>query len=174
MYNTYTSCMLQSKKQSKGVSLIEVLIASAIIMSSVVAIMGVYSGLTSLSIRNTMKVQAGMLLDEGAEALRFMRDVSWNTNISPLVNGTTYYLYWNHTVSEYGWRATTTPDSIDDQFVRSFVLSSVNRDGSFNIVNTGGVLDSGTRKATITVSWYDGVATSTKNIIMYLYNTYNR
>lgn len=166
--------MFHTHKNNKGVSIIEVLIASAIIMSSVVAIMGVYRGLTSLSIRNTMKVQAGMLLDEGAEALRFMRDVTWTGNIAPLVNGTTYYLYWNHTVAEYGWRATTTPDTIDDQFVRTFVLSSVNRNGSFDIVDTGGTTDAGTRKATITVSWFDGVGTSTKSIIMYLYNTYNR
>ncbi len=153
----------------------EVLIASAIIMTSVVAIMGVYSGLTSMAIRNTAKVQAGMLLDEGAEALRFMRDVSWASNINPLVNGTTYTLYWDYSVANYGWKATTTRDLIDDQFDRTFVLSAVNRDAtSYDIVNTGGTLDTGTRKATVTVSWYDGVATTSKSIIMYLYNTYNR
>ncbi len=162
-------------RKNAGVSIVEVLIASAIIMTSVVSIMGVYGGLTSIAIRNTSKVQAGMLLDEGAEALRFMRDVSWNTNIAPLINGTTYTLYWDYSVSNYGWRATTTRDMIDDQFDRTFVLSSVNRDAtSFDIVNSGGTLDSGTRKATITVSWYDGVATSSKSIIMYLFNTYNR
>jgi Tfp pilus assembly protein PilV len=162
-------------KNARGVSIVEVLIASAIIMTSVVSIMGVYGGLTSIAIRNTAKVQAGMLLDEGAEALRFMRDVSWNANINPLVNGTTYTLYWDHTVANYGWRATTTRDMIDDQFDRTFILSSVYRDAtSYDIVNTGGTLDAGTRKATISVFWFDGVATSTKSIIMYLYNTYNR
>lgn len=161
--------------RNRGVSLVEVLIASAIIMSSVVSIMGVYSGLTSIAIRNTAKVQAGMLLDEGAEALRFMRDVSWSTNINPLVNGTTYTLYWDYTVANYGWKATTTRDMIDDQFDRTFVVSSVNRDATtYDIVNSGGTLDTGTRKATISVAWYDGAATSTKSIIMYLYNTYNR
>lgn len=162
-------------KKNRGVSIIEVLIASAIIMTSVVSIMGVYGGLTSIAIRNTAKVQAGMLLDEGAESLRFMRDVSWTSNIAPLVNGTTYTLYWDHSVLNYGWRATTTRDMIDDQFDRTFVLSAVNRDATtYNIVNTGGVLDVGTRKATITVAWYDGVATTSKSIIMYLFNTYNR
>ncbi|MBP6974497.1 MAG: hypothetical protein KBB54_00970 [Candidatus Pacebacteria bacterium] len=161
--------------KNRGVSIVEVLIASAIIMTSVVAIMGVYSGLTSMAIRNTAKVQAGMLLDEGAEALRFMRDVSWASNINPLVNGTTYTLYWDYSVANYGWKATTTRDLIDDQFDRTFVLSAVNRDAtSYDIVNTGGTLDTGTRKATVTVSWYDGVATTSKSIIMYLYNTYNR
>lgn len=164
-----------SHARNAGVSVVEVLIASAIIMTSVIAIMGVYGGLTSIAIRNTGKVQAGMLLDEGAEALRFMRDVSWTSNISPLVNGTTYTLYWDYSTSTYGWRATTTRDMIDDQFDRTFVLSAVNRDATtYNIVNSGGVLDTGTRKATISVSWYDGVATTTKSIMMYLYNTYNR
>jgi Tfp pilus assembly protein PilV len=166
---------VRAYKRNKGVSIVEVLIASAIIMTSVVSIMGVYGGLTSIAIRNTSKVQAGMLLDEGAEALRFMRDVSWNTNINPLINGTTYTLYWDHTVSNYGWRATTTKDLIDDQFDRTFVLSAVNRDATtFNIVSSGGILDTGTRRATITVSWFDGVATTSKSIVMYLFNTYNR
>lgn len=62
-----------ARKKNRGVSIIEVLIASAIIMTSVVSIMGVYGGLTSIAIRNTAKVQAGMLLDEGAEALRYER-----------------------------------------------------------------------------------------------------
>jgi Tfp pilus assembly protein PilV len=161
--------------KKSGVSIVEVLIASAIIMTSVVAIMGVYGGLTSISIRNTSKVQAGMLLDEGAEALRFMRDVSWNSNIDPLIDGTVYTLYWDYSVSNYGWRATSTNNLIDNQFSRTFVLSAVNRDStSFDIVTSGGVLDSGTRKATLTVEWNDGVATSTKSIIMYLFNTYSR
>lgn len=171
----YTLRAERKKNLRRGVSLVEVLIASAIIMTSVVSIMGVYGGLTSIAIRNTAKVQAGMLLDEGAEALRFMRDVSWSTNINPLINGTTYALYWDYSASNYGWRATTTKDMIDGQFDRTFVLSSVNRDASsFDIVNSGGTLDTGTRKATITVSWYDGVATTSKSIIMYLFNTYNR
>jgi Tfp pilus assembly protein PilV len=161
--------------KKKGVSLVEVLVASAIIMTSVVAILGVYSGLTSISLRNTAKVQAGMLLDEGAESLRFMRDVSWNTNIAPLANGTTYWLYWDYSTSTYGWRATTTRTVIDDQFDRSFVVSAVNRDATtFNIVSSGGTLDTGTRKATITTSWFDKTSTSSKSIVMYLYNTYNR
>jgi Tfp pilus assembly protein PilV len=170
-----SSMNIGSHKNNRGVSIVEVLIASAIIMTSVVSIMGVYGGLTSIAIRNTAKVQAGMLLDEGAESLRFMRDVSWNSNIAPLVNATTYTLYWDYGVSNYGWKATTTRSMIDDQFDRTFVLSAVSRDvTSYDIVNTGGTLDAGTRKATISVSWFDGVATSSKSIIMYLYNTYNR
>lgn len=152
----------------------EILVASAIMMTSVVAIIGVYSGLTSISVRNTAKVQAGMLLDEGAESLRFMRDVSWASNIAPLADGTTYRLYWDYSVQNYGWRATTTQSLIDDQFDRTFVLSAVNRDSSNNIVSSGGTLDTGTRKATITVSWFDKTATTSKAIVMYLFNTYNR
>lgn len=167
--------VVQPSARKRGVSVVEVLIASAIMMTSVISIMGVYSGLTSIAIRNTAKVQAGMLLDEGAEALRFMRDVSWATNINPLANGTTYTLYWDYSVENYGWRATTTRDLIDDQFDRTFVLSSVNRDvTTYNIITSGGTLDTGTRKATINVTWFDGLATSSKSIIMYLYNTYGR
>ena len=163
------------RQDDRGVSVVEVLVASAIIMTSVVSILGVYSGLTSISVRNTSKVQAGMLLDEGAEALRFMRDVSWNANIAPLATNTPYWLYWDYSTSTYGWRATTTRVIIDGQFDRSFVITPVNRDSStYNIVQSGGVVDPGTMQAQITTSWFDKTSTTSQSMAMYLYNTYNR
>lgn len=151
-------------------TLVEVIIGSAIIVSAMVSIIGVYGSLTSMSLNNTKKVQAAMLLEEGAEALRLMRDDGWTANINGLTNGTTYRLAW--TSNE--WRSTTTPVKVDGIFDRTFVLSAVNRDATtYDIVSSGGSLDTGTRKATVTVSWFDQTATSTRSIELYLYNTFS-
>lgn len=154
---------------SSGMSLIEVLVASAIIVSSVVSIMGAYGGLTSLSLKNTPKLQAAMLLGEGAEALRVIRDSGWTSNIATLSNGTTYRFTWD--TAEGRWRATTSASMIDGMFDRTFTLSAVNRDStSYDPVTTGGTLDTGTRKALIQVSWNDGTGTTTKSVETYIYN----
>lgn len=150
-------------------SLIEVLVAAAIIVSSVVSIMGAYGGLTSLSLKNTPKLQAAMLLGEGAEALRIIRDSGWTENIASLSNGTTYRFTWDTAGGR--WRATTSAFMIDGMFDRTFTLSAVSRDStSYDPVTTGGTLDTGTRKASIQVSWNDGTGTTTKSVETYIYN----
>lgn len=154
----------------KGMSLMEVVIGSAIMLTSMVSIIGVYGSLTSMSLRTTSRVQAAMLAEETAEVLRFMRDTSWNQNISTLANSTAYHLVWVNGV----WVATTTPVTISNQFIRTFTLSTVNRDStSYDIVPSGGTLDTGTRKATIEVSWLDGVSTSTRTAEMYIHNIFS-
>lgn len=154
----------------KGMSLVEVVIGSAIMLTSMVSIIGVYGSLTSMSLRTTSRVQAAMLAEETAEVLRFMRDTSWNQNISTLANSTTYHLAWVNGA----WVATTTPVTISNQFIRTFTLSTVNRDStSYDIVPSGGTLDTGTRKATINISWLDGVSTSTRTAEMYIHNIFS-
>jgi Tfp pilus assembly protein PilV len=158
---------MQHKKS--GMSLIEVIVGSAIIVSSMVSIIGVYGGLTNLSLRNMPKVQAAMLLEEGAEILRLMRDSGWSSKIGTLSNGTTYRFVWQNNA----WTSTTSTQMIDNFFDRTFVLSTVNRDASHNIVTSGGTLDTGTKKATMYVSWRDGAATTTKSVELYIYNTFS-
>lgn len=156
--------------KTSGLSLVEVIVAAAIILTSVVALVGVFGGLTSLSLRNTPRVQAAMLLDEGAEALRLIRDIGYTANIASLSNGTTYHLVWQGGT----WKATTTASMIDSYFDRTFTLAAVNRDSTtFNIVTSGGTLDTGTRKATISVAWNDGTGTTTKSVELYIYNTFS-
>ncbi len=150
-------------------SLVEILIGAAIILTSVVSLVAVFGGLTSLSLNSTPKVQAAMLVDEGVEALRLMRDIGWSS-ISSLSDGTTYYFLWQNNT----WAATTTKQVVDSFFVRSFVLSAVNRDStSFDIVTSGGTADTGTRKAAISIAWPGQSGTTTKTVEMYIYNSYS-
>ena len=154
----------------KGISVVEVIVASVVMSLAVISISVIYGNLISLSARNTAKVQAAFLLDEGIDAIKTMRGESWS-NIASTTEGVPYYFIW----STDRWKATTTPASIDGFFTRYFVVSSVNRDTTdFNILTSTstGVSDAGTKKVDITVSWSDQGATSTRTTSMYIFNLY--
>ena len=156
---------------SAGMSLIEVVVGSAIIIASLASIIGAYGGLTGLSLRNTPKVQAAMLLDEGAEVLKVLRDTGWTSKIAPLATGgTAYRLVWQNNA----WAATTSVAMIDNFFDRTVRFYTVNRDAtSYDVVTSGGTLDTGTRRAVVSVAWRDGTATTTRSIELFLYNTFS-
>ncbi|MES2623479.1 MAG: hypothetical protein V4576_03685 [Patescibacteria group bacterium] len=163
---------MRTKKYAQlhsGMSVVEIIIASAIISLSMISIAVVYGNFISLSTQNTAKVQAAFLLDEGVEAIKTMRGEKW-TNIASTTASTTYYFIWQTDK----WRATTTPAVIDKIFIRTFVVSPVYRDVStFNILpNTSGTLDPGTKKVDITVKWPEKGATSTRTTSMYIFNLY--
>lgn len=153
----------------QGISIVEIIIASAIISLSVISISVIYGNFVVLSLENTAKVQASLLLDEGVEAIKIMRGEKWS-NIASTTASTTYYFLWTANT----WRASTTPSVIDGIFTRTFVVSPVYRDVStFNILNnTSGTIDAGTKKVDIYVSWKDKGATSTRNTSMYIFNLY--
>lgn len=157
------------KIYNKGISVVEIIVASAIISMSMVAISIVYGNLVKLSIENTEKIQATFLLDEGVEAIKTMRNESWS-NIASTTAGATYYFVWSNNT----WRGTTTSALIDEKFIRTFVVNPVYRDSStFNILsNTSGTLDPGTKKVDIATSWLYKGSTSTKSITMYIFNLY--
>jgi Tfp pilus assembly protein PilV len=152
----------------KGISIVEVIVASVIISLAVITISSIYGNLISLSSRNTTKVQAAFLLDESVEAIKTMRGESWS-NIASTTAGVSYYFLW----STDRWRATTTSSYVDNIFTRTFTVSAVNRDAStFNILTSTstGTLDTGTKKVDINVSWVEQGATSTRSTSMYVFD----
>lgn len=154
---------------TKGFSLVEIIIASSILLISVISIFSAFVLALSTSSKNTAKVQAAFLLEEGHEALRNMRDFGYSANIAPLQNGTTYRLAF----SSQRWQATTTNTFIDSKFDRTFTLSAVGRDTDHNIVSSGGTVDTNTKKVTVNVSWREGSATTTKTMESYVSNIFN-
>ncbi len=153
----------------RGISIIEIIIASSIISLTVISISVAYGNFVYLSRQNTAKIQAALLLDEGSEAIKTMRGERWS-NIASTTAGTTYYFAW----MTDRWRATTTPVVVDNMFYRTFVVSPVYRDAStFNILpDASGTLDTGSKKVDITVSWKDQDATSTRTSTIYVFNIY--
>ncbi len=151
------------KKQS-GFSLIEIVIASSILLTVVIFIFSAFTLSLSTSVKNTAHVQAAFLLEEGNEALRNMRDWGFTEYIGSLAYGTSYRLVFENK----HWQATTTNTFIDGKFDRTFTLMEVRRDADHNVVSSGGNVDTGIRKVVVSVSWLDNVATTTKTMESYV------
>jgi Tfp pilus assembly protein PilV len=145
---------MQHKKNNTGFFLIEAIIASAIISTTLVIMLGVMSNVVGVSATALQKTQASYLLEEGVEAAKILRNQSW-TNITTLTPGTTYYLVWSGSAWSYTQTVQTT-----GIFTRSIAVATVSRDGSDNITTSGGTVDSGTLKMTITVTWKSQTGTT--------------
>lgn len=151
----------------RGFGLIEIVIGGAVLATSLMGISSYYQQSLRVSRSTAQLVQASLLLEESLEVSKFFRDTGW-VNISTPTTGTTYYLSFSGT----NWATSTTNTYIDSVFERTIRLDDVYRDGTDDIVTSGGTIDAGTRKVTATVSWWDRTATSTRTIETYLVNIF--
>jgi len=145
-------------------ALAEILIGASIMSMAILAAVSAYSTYIKYAFANQKNIQASYVLEEGMEVMIFLRDTSWS-NISQLSTTTTYYL----TFSGSSWATSTTPQYVDGQFLRSITLADVRRDADDKIT-VSGTLDTGTKKITTTVSYWQGHSTTTKTISTYLTN----
>ncbi len=171
--------MKKNKNKNSGFTLIEVLIACAIITVSMFALMSTAQKGLSLSREALLMSQANTLMEEGAEAVKSIRDNNW-TDVSNLNLNTNYYLYFN--TNTKNWKLDTNSTSllgyeptypVDGVFSRSIVVSSVERDANDDIVASGGTVDTGTKKITVTVSWTSTSGFKSKNLSFYISNIFN-
>lgn len=157
------------KHRQKGISALEIIIGLALISLSFLGIFSVSSTALKSIHNSTQEIKASFLDEEGLEAIKILRDTSWQNNINGLSVGTNYYLTFNNSI----WQATSTNVYIDGVFERSFILENVYRDANDDIASLG-TLDAGTKKITVLVSWISGTgATTTKSISTYLTNLFN-
>ena len=164
----------KKNKRDSGFSLVEIIIASSVMLVVWLAVFYTFSVLTKFSARNTSSIQASMLLEEGSEALRSLRDASWSANISTLsacTSSSPCRLTYDQTNNV--WGTTVTPILIDNKFDRTFYFSDVYRDPTFNVVSSGGTIDVNSKKATVVVSWYQNNATTSQSLETYLFNISN-
>ncbi|MDO8471237.1 MAG: prepilin-type N-terminal cleavage/methylation domain-containing protein [bacterium] len=158
-----------NKNFNSGLTLVEVLIATSIILVFLLAFSSVHNLYLKTAFSNGEVIKATELAEESLEVVRFLRDSSWNTNIAPLSLGTDYYLVFEGG----GWQVTTTEALVDGLFERVVTLSAVYRDASADIVSGGGgTLDPGTLLVVSSVSWSRGEATTTKSISTYITNIF--
>lgn len=134
----------------KGVGLLEIVIAVAIISATFFSVLQVSVFTLKVMQGRNDKAKALAYAQEGIEAVRNMRDGGWTANISGLTFGATYYL----TTSGAQWALTTTnPGMIGVKFTRTIVIANVSRDINDDIVTSGGTNDPKTKKVTVTVVW---------------------
>lgn len=152
-----------------GFGLVEVVVASAVLSVSLLAISGFFQATLRASRITESAVQGDYLLEEGMEALKTFRDMSYTANFKNMSTTTTYYFSWNGT----SWATTTTGSMIDGKFERKFTLSDVGRT-SGDIVSSGGAFDSEVKLATVSVAWWSPVVgTTTRSIQTYILNIFN-
>lgn len=150
----------------KGFLTVEVIIAASVITVAVLAVMAVAQKSIALARQSLHSAQASFLLEEGAEAVRIVRDNDWN-NISVLSTSTTYYPVF----SGGTWTLATIATNVGI-FTRSVNISDVERDDSTGDIGTGTV-DLGTKLVTVTVSWVEGTSTITKTLPFYILDIFS-
>ena len=150
---------------SNGFALVEVMIACALVATVTITLLSFAQKGLGLSSRSLRQVQATLLLEEGAEAVKTIRDASWS-NISGLTLNTNYYLSYNNTSNV--WSLSTTASNIDGIFTRTVVFSSVERDSNDDIVTTGGTTDTGMKKVTITTTWLSTEGLTSRVLTFYI------
>jgi type II secretory pathway pseudopilin PulG len=152
-------------KNNSGFSILEVVISSAIIVAVVVFVVTSLQFYIHFSNLNSKSVVAATILEEGGEAVMFMRDKGWDENINSLILDTEYYIYWNGD----DYLATTTPNIIKDSFYLIAVFEEIERDGNDSI-NESGNLDSDTRKVRVTAEMVSGEVSVTSEML--IHNSY--
>lgn len=145
--NMYNVRRKKNTNTRTGLSLVEILVAASIFLGAVVAFTGTIQVFFDLARHSAEVTQAGILLEEGGEAVQLLRDYGWDTHIETLELGTPYYLYWDGSM----YTATSSEVIIQNNFTRTITITSVERNASDVITFSGGTEDSGTRLVTIQI-----------------------
>lgn len=147
--------------------MVEVLVAISIITVAMLAAMAVSQKAVYIARSTLHAEQATFILEEGAEALRIVRDNGW-ANISALAAETEYFPVF----SGGTWTLSATPSTVDI-FTRKVVLSSVKRDAASGDIAAVGADDPGTKLVTVSVSWQEGGTLLTKTLRFYIFDIFS-
>lgn len=150
------------QSQDKGFFLIEVLVATSIITVVLIFLLGSIQDSVEVSKRSLETTIAGYLLEEGAEAVKAIRDQDW---AKIPTDSSTYYLVWNGSM----WSLSTTPNTTDI-YTRTVTFVEVNRDTNDDIVFSGGTQDEGTRRVIINTSWSAPSGPKSENLEFFIGN----
>jgi Tfp pilus assembly protein PilV len=151
-----------------GFMMVEILVAVSIATASILTATAVAQKSIYVSRLAFHTTQAAFLLEEGAEAVRIIRDNAWS-NISALTPGATYYLSFSDLSST--WILSNTANTVGI-FTRTVSFANVNRDNLTKDIGSTGTNDPDTKLVTITVSWSEGGVTVTKNLQFYIMNIF--
>ncbi|MGH7141548.1 MAG: type IV pilus modification PilV family protein [Minisyncoccia bacterium] len=143
----------------EGFSIIEAVVASAILAVGIAGIVGVFAAYERAAGDAVSSTQAMLLAEEGLEATLIERDSSWSTTLGSYSLGTPYFLVWNAGANT--WNMTTAGSEVDNTYYRTVTFSSVYRDANDEITTSGGTLDPKTLLATVVVAWLKNGSTST-------------
>lgn len=149
--------MRNNKKTQTGFGLIEIIVATAVISISLFSLTNVVQISFRVAGDTFVKTKAEFLAEEGVEAVRFLRDTSWSSEIDGRDTVIPHYLSFSTTTSMWSL-STTTPELIDGVYTRLIIFDDVYRkDSDDDIIDVNSpeskTLDGGTKKVTSRVSW---------------------
>ena len=152
----------------KGISIIEILVVIAIIITALSSLLGLASFSLGVSTLIKQTNQGNLLSQEVMEAVRNFRDGTfWNIDgLGKLATSTDYYP--QATSSPSKWQLVQGTENIDG-FTRKVVFEDVMRDSNNNIVEAG-TYDPNTKKVIVTVSWRERGRDHKLEIFTYLTN----
>ena len=153
----------QKQKQNKGLGLLELLVVIAIISFALTSLVGLGNYALRISHNLKQNIIATNLASETIEAVKAMKNESWN-NLSSLNLETSYY----PAQSGQKWIAAPGAETING-LTRQFVLSRVFRDTNDDIAPSGN-LDPETKKIIATVSWIEKGKSEQISLTAYLTN----
>ena len=139
--------MLYVKLFEKGQSLVELLV---VIGLSAVLLPAILTGLIasrSGQAQQAQRTQATLLLKEGVEAVRVIKENDWNVFKNFATNQPLHPV-----ISGSSWTLEPGSEAING-LTRQIVISDVSRDSNGVIVTSGGANDPSTKKAITTISW---------------------
>ncbi len=156
--------MFTKNKKQKGFMMVELIVISAVLSIIVIAASYVAKKSIEVSSRTIHTMEASFLLEEGVEVMRILRDSNFD-NVDPAIEGSSnQYL----TLVSNTWSLVDAPQT-NGIFTRIINIYPVYRDATTSdIVTSVGVLDTGTSKITVTVSWSEGTTTLSKSLTFYL------
>lgn len=145
--------------KTSGVTLVEVLVGISIVVMMLVAIGLAVNNYVAARTALLSDTKAAYLAEEGYEIVRALRDNNWAT-MSGLTTGTTYYL----SVATSTIAVTNTPEVIDGEYLRSFVVYDAYRNGSDDITSSttvGASADTDMKEVHVSVGGPSGTSTFT-------------
>lgn len=145
----------------------EVMVAVAIAVMFFLAIYEMIIFANKITANSLRRVEAVNYAQEGIEAVRTIRDESWSTNLTSIVNDTNYYL----AISGGKWTVSQTPAPLlNTMFTRTIKFYEVSRDVDGNIVASGGTVDPKTKRVVSAVSWSERSQNYTVSLETYITN----
>ncbi|MFH1461227.1 MAG: type II secretion system protein [Patescibacteria group bacterium] len=157
--------MKKNCQSTKGIGLIEVIVALTIIFISFFSFLTLAQYSLRLQEQSKSKLEAINLTAEAIEATRAVRDENW-TNFASLSLENPYYPI----ISENKWTLSSVdPGLINGIYARWIIMERVYRDDNDNISDSGAE-DNQTKKITAFVEWNERDQTKQINLITYLTN----
>ncbi|MBI2577899.1 MAG: prepilin-type N-terminal cleavage/methylation domain-containing protein [Candidatus Wildermuthbacteria bacterium] len=149
-----------SKKNQRGVSVIELTVAIAIVAILFVSVLGLGTFSFRVSQAGRQHLEAVALGQEMLESLRNYRDsIPWNNNdianeydgLGVVAAGSAFHLEKSADTPPK-WKLLAGSETVNG-FVRQVVIENAYRDASDNIVSSGGSNDPLTKQAIVTITW---------------------